>query len=178
RPGRAWPGGGLSRGPSGATHTQANATQPLVLWRLAKSTAKAGLRSTPDAPLPVQRFVYTQERAALATQLRGAAQALAAIVARVLRSDIQLRAAEGRPRDADLRLAPLEHRYLGWLAEPPGGRRAGHQPARGRAGGPAGAAPAGGGGRPRSGPAGAGCGGPPTSGGTCPGSAGSSRRPG
>jgi hypothetical protein len=116
--GRPRPGATRQGRAPGATHTQATATQPLVLWRLAKSTAKAGLQGGPDAPLPVQHYVHTQERAALATQLRGAAQALAAVVARVLRSDTELRAAELRLRDADLRLAALEHRHLVWLAEP------------------------------------------------------------
>jgi len=117
--GRPRPGVRRLRPPASTpTHTQAAATQPLVLWRLAKSTAKAGLRGAPEAPLPVQRFVHSQEQAALATQLRGAAQALSTVVARVLRTDTELRGAEERLRDANLRLATLEHRYLVWLAGP------------------------------------------------------------
>jgi hypothetical protein len=112
-------GGGGGRGPrragrsTGTTegaHTQANATHPRLLWRLARTAAKAGLGVGPDGALPVQRYVQKQEQAAMATQLRAASRLVAGVVGRVMRLEAELRGAEGRLHDAGVHLDELtEH---------------------------------------------------------------------
>src|SRR3954471_7158522 len=99
-----------------ATHTQANATHPRLLWRLARTAAKAGLGIGPDGALPVQRYVQKQEQAALATQLRASSRLVAGVVGQVMRLESELRGAEGRLHDAGVHLDELTEHHRAALA--------------------------------------------------------------
>jgi hypothetical protein len=93
------------------THIQANATNPRVLWRLARSAARAGVGRGPDAPLPLQGYVRAQEEAALAARLRGSGRLLADVVGRILTIDAQLRAGEQRLHETTVRFEALERHH-------------------------------------------------------------------
>jgi hypothetical protein len=69
-------------------------TRPRVLRSIARATVKAGLSWDPGSPLPVQRFVRSQERARLVFQARRELPRVTAVASQVMLVDSRLAQAE------------------------------------------------------------------------------------
>jgi hypothetical protein len=81
-------------------------TSPRALRAIARATVKAGLSWDPGTPLPVQRFVSSQERARLVFQARRELPRVTAVASQVMLVDRRLGQAEETLRQAvDHRLA-------------------------------------------------------------------------
>src|SRR5215217_3009675 len=75
-------------------------TRPRALRSIARATVKAGLSWDPGSPLPVQRFVRSQERARLVFQARRELPRVTAVASQVLLVDRRLAQAEEALRQA------------------------------------------------------------------------------
>jgi hypothetical protein len=75
-------------------------TSPRALRSIAKTTVKAGLSWDPGSPLPVQRFVGSQERARLVFQARRELPRVTAVASQVMLVDRRLSQAEEALRRA------------------------------------------------------------------------------
>jgi hypothetical protein len=75
-------------------------TSPRALRSIAKTTVKAGLSWDPGSPLPVQRFVGSQERARLVFQARRELPRVTAVASQVMLVDRRLAQAEETLRRA------------------------------------------------------------------------------
>ena len=71
-----------------------SATSPRALRAIARAAVKAGLSWDPGSPLPVQRFVESQERARLVFQARRELPRVTAVASQVLLVDCRLAQAE------------------------------------------------------------------------------------
>src|SRR5512132_961680 len=81
-------------------------TSPRALRSIARATVRAGLSWDPGSPLPVQRFVSSQERARLVFQARRELPRVTAVASQVMLVDRRLAQAEETLRQAvDHRLA-------------------------------------------------------------------------
>jgi hypothetical protein len=81
-------------------------TSPRALRSIARATVRAGLSWDPGRPLPVQRFVSSQERARLVFQARRELPRVTAVASQVMLVDRRLAQAEATLRQAvDHRLA-------------------------------------------------------------------------
>jgi len=75
-------------------------TSPRALRSIARATVKAGLSWDPGSPLPVQRFVRSQERARLVFQARRELPRVTAVASQVMLVDRRLAQAEETLRQA------------------------------------------------------------------------------
>src|SRR5215216_5544337 len=75
-------------------------TRPRALRSIARATVKAGLSWDPGSPLPVQRFVRSQERARLVFQARRELPRVTAVASQVMLVDSRLAQAEESLRQA------------------------------------------------------------------------------
>jgi hypothetical protein len=75
-------------------------TRPRALRSIARATVKAGLSWDPGSPLPVQRFVRSQERARLVFQARRELPRVTAVASQVMLVDRRLAQAEETLRQA------------------------------------------------------------------------------
>jgi hypothetical protein len=75
-------------------------TSPRALRAIARATVKAGLSWDPGSPLPVQRFVRSQERARLVFQARRELPRVTAVASQVMLVDRRLAEAEETLRQA------------------------------------------------------------------------------
>jgi hypothetical protein len=75
-------------------------TRPRALRSIARATVKAGLSWDPGSPLPVQRFVRSQERARLVFQARRELPRVTAVASQVMLVDSRLAQAEETLRQA------------------------------------------------------------------------------